>query len=109
MVAPEQVGLRRPALDLVPGYAKERVVFDRPLGKSQAVASPLDDSWIRLEAADRMARHVADLYDANKPSGRRSAPPGTSAARPASRRSVPTWRAAAADACPARTGSENDS
>ena len=47
----EQLGLGRAALDLAVQYAKDRVVFDRPIGKNQAVAHPLADSWIRLHAA----------------------------------------------------------
>ena len=31
-------------------------MFDRPIGKNQAIAHPLADSWIRLEAAEMMSR-----------------------------------------------------
>ena len=65
----EQVGLGRAALELATAYAKERVVFDRPIGKNQAVAHPLADSWIRLEAAELMAMHGAQLFDAHRPCG----------------------------------------
>jgi len=69
VVGMEQVGLGRAALDLAAKYANERVVFDRPIGKNQAVAHPLADSWIRLEAAELMAMKGAALYDAHKPCG----------------------------------------
>jgi acyl-CoA dehydrogenase len=69
VVAMEQVGLGRAALNLATKYANERVVFDRPIGKNQAVAHPLADSWIRLEAAELMAMKAAALYDAHKPCG----------------------------------------
>ena len=59
----EQLGLGRAALDLATQYAKDRVVFDRPIGKNQAIAHPLADSWIRLEAAELVAMHAAKLYD----------------------------------------------
>jgi hypothetical protein len=49
--------------ELATKYAKERIVFDRPIGQNQAVAHPLADSWIRLESARLMAMHAAKLYD----------------------------------------------
>lgn len=69
VVAMEQTGLGRAALDLATRYANERVVFDRPIGKNQAVAHPLADSWIRLEAAELMAMKAAALYDAHQSCG----------------------------------------
>jgi alkylation response protein AidB-like acyl-CoA dehydrogenase len=69
VVAYEQVGLGRTALELATGYANERVVFDRPIGQNQAVAHPLADSWIRLAAAELMANKAAALYDARQPCG----------------------------------------
>jgi acyl-CoA dehydrogenase len=69
VVSTEQIGLGRAALELATKYANERVVFDRPIGKNQAVAHPLADSWIRLMAAEQMAMKAAALYDANKPCG----------------------------------------
>jgi acyl-CoA dehydrogenase len=69
VVGMEQVGLGRAALDLATRYANERVVFDRPIGKNQAVAHPLADSWIRLYAAELMAMRAAELFDAEQPCG----------------------------------------
>ena len=54
----------RAALRLATKYAKERVVFDNPIGINQAVAHPLADSWARLEAAEVMAIQAAERYDA---------------------------------------------
>ena len=65
----EQLGLGRAALELAVRYANERVVFDRPIGKNQAVAHPLADSWIRLEAAELMGLRAAELFDAHQPCG----------------------------------------
>ncbi|WP_028266079.1 acyl-CoA dehydrogenase family protein [Arthrobacter sp. MA-N2] len=70
VVAMEQLGLGRAALELATKYANERVVFDRPIGKNQAVAHPLADSWIRLEAAELMAMKAAALFDAHEPCAR---------------------------------------
>jgi hypothetical protein len=65
----EQVGLGRSALRLATRYANERVVFDRPIGKNQAIAHPLADSWIRLEAAELMCLEAAARFDARLPCG----------------------------------------
>jgi hypothetical protein len=69
VVATEQIGLGRAALGIATQYAKDRVVFDRPIGKNQAVAHPLADSWIRLTAAEHVAMYAADLYDRKLPCG----------------------------------------
>ncbi|CAG9274691.1 acyl-CoA dehydrogenase family protein [Paraburkholderia unamae] len=69
VVAWEQIGLGRRALDLAVDYANTRVVFNRPIGKNQAVAHPLADSWMRLQASQMMAEQAAHLYDAEKPCG----------------------------------------
>ncbi|TSD92961.1 acyl-CoA dehydrogenase [Skermania sp. ID1734] len=73
VVGLEGVGLGKAALELASKYAKERVVFDRPIGKNQAVAHPLADSWIRLEAAELTAMHAAELFEAHKECGLESA------------------------------------
>lgn len=64
-----QVGTGRVALDKAVQYAKDRIVFDRPIGKNQAIAHPLADSWIRLEAAEMMAQKAAQLFDSGMPCG----------------------------------------
>ena len=68
-VAQTAIGLGRGALNLTVQYAKDRIVFDRPIGKNQAVAHPLAESWIRLEAADLMTQKAAKLFDEGKPCG----------------------------------------
>ncbi|WP_336158842.1 acyl-CoA dehydrogenase family protein [Amycolatopsis sp. VC5-11] len=69
VVGMEGIGLGRAALDIATEYAKNRVVFDRPIGQNQAVAHPLADSWIRLEAAEGMVMRAAKLFDEGKPCG----------------------------------------
>jgi alkylation response protein AidB-like acyl-CoA dehydrogenase len=68
-VAMEQIGLGRKALDIAVQYAKDRVIFDRPIGKNQAVAHPLADSWIRLQAAEQIAMKAAELFDNHQQCG----------------------------------------
>ena len=50
-------------------YAKERIVFDRPIGKNQAIQHPLAACWMALEAANLMGFKAASLYDAGLPCG----------------------------------------
>jgi acyl-CoA dehydrogenase len=69
LVATEAVGLGRAALARAAAYAKERVVFDRPIGQNQAIQHPLAKCWMELEAANLMAYKAATLYDTGRPCG----------------------------------------
>ncbi|HVB48270.1 MAG TPA: acyl-CoA dehydrogenase family protein [Burkholderiales bacterium] len=63
LIAAESVGLGRCALKRAASYAKERIVFDRPIGQNQAIQHPLARNWIELEAANLMVFKAAWLYD----------------------------------------------
>ena len=69
LFAAEAVGLGRAALARASTYAKERVVFGRPIGQNQGVAHPLAKSWAELEAANLMAFKAAALFDAGRECG----------------------------------------
>jgi acyl-CoA dehydrogenase len=69
LIAAESVGLGRCAVKRAAQYAKERIVFDRPIGKNQAIQHPLARNWMMLEAANLMVFKAAWLYDDNKPCG----------------------------------------
>src|SRR5918999_3769047 len=69
LIAAELVGLGRCAVGRAAAYAKERVVFDRPIGQNQAIQHPLAANWMALEAANLMAFKTAWLYDGGKPGG----------------------------------------
>jgi len=69
LIAAESVGLGRCALARATQYAKERVVFDRPIGQNQAIQHPLAKNWMELEAANLMAMKAAWLYDQGQPCG----------------------------------------
>jgi acyl-CoA dehydrogenase len=69
LLAAEAIGLGRVALSRATRYAKERVVFDRPIGKNQAIQHPLARNWMELEAANLMTMQAAQLYDAGMPCG----------------------------------------
>jgi alkylation response protein AidB-like acyl-CoA dehydrogenase len=67
--AMEAVGIGQASLDLAAEYAKQRVVFDRPIGQNQAIAHPLAESWMQLQAAELISLRAAWLYDNGLPSG----------------------------------------
>jgi acyl-CoA dehydrogenase len=69
LIAAEAVGLGFAALRRATRYAKERVVFDRPIGENQAIQHPLARNWMELQAANLMVLNAATLYDAGKPCG----------------------------------------
>jgi acyl-CoA dehydrogenase len=69
MTGIEAVGIGRAALDRAVPYARERVVFDRPIGQNQAIAHPLAAAWAKLEAADAMCWKAAWLFDHGRPCG----------------------------------------
>jgi acyl-CoA dehydrogenase len=69
LIAAEAIGLGRAALKRAAAYAKERVVFGRPIGQNQAIQHPLAECWIELEAAELMVRKAAWQYDQNIPCG----------------------------------------
>ncbi|MGH8843535.1 MAG: acyl-CoA dehydrogenase family protein [Advenella sp.] len=69
LIAAEAVGLGQVALDKAVQYAKERIVFNRPIGQNQGIQHPLAQCWMQLEAADLMVSRAAAAYDANEPAG----------------------------------------
>lgn len=69
LLAAEATGLGRAALRKAAGYAAERVVFDRPIGKNQGIQHPLAERWVDLEAAELLCRRAAWLYDQGRPCG----------------------------------------
>ena len=69
LVAAEAIGIGQDALARAAKYARERVVFGRPIGQNQAIQHPLAKAWAELEAAWLMTMKAAALYDAKKPCG----------------------------------------
>ncbi len=69
LIASEAVGLGQVALERAAEYARERVVFDRSIGKNQAIQHPLAVNWMQLEAAQLMVQKAAALYDAGESCG----------------------------------------
>jgi len=69
LISASMVGLGRCALSRATKYAKERIIFDRPIGMNQAIQHPLAASWAELEAANLMAFSAARKYDSNQECG----------------------------------------
>jgi hypothetical protein len=69
LTAIEAVGIGRAALERATRYARERVVFGRPIGQNQAVAHPLATAWAKLEAAELITMKAAWLFDHGRPCG----------------------------------------
>ncbi len=63
LIAAECIGLGQAALAKAAHYAKEREVFDRPIGQNQGIQHPLAKDWMNLEAAFLMTMKAASLYD----------------------------------------------
>ena len=64
MTAVQCTGIGRQALDKASAYARERVVWDAPIGSHQGVSHPLAEAKIELELARTMTRKACALYDA---------------------------------------------
>ncbi|HKN89628.1 MAG TPA: acyl-CoA dehydrogenase family protein [Acidimicrobiia bacterium] len=69
LIASEALGVGRAALRRAVAYAKERIVFGRPIGQNQAVAFPLAEIHARLRAAEGMIRRAAWMLDRRLPCG----------------------------------------
>ena len=69
LIGAEAIGIGRVALRRATQYARDRVVFGRPIGQNQAIQHPLAESWMELEAANLMMLKAARLYDSGRPCG----------------------------------------
>ena len=69
LVGVEALGIGWQALGRAVRYARERVVFDRPIGQNQALQHPLAENWMELQAGLLVCMEAARRYDAGKPCG----------------------------------------
>ena len=63
LVAAEAIGIGRAAIFRASRYARERIVFNRPIGMNQGIQHPLAKCWAQLEAANLMVMKAATLFD----------------------------------------------
>ena len=69
LIASECIGDARWFIERACRYAKERVVFGRPIGQNQGVQFPIARAHANLEAARVMVSLAASLFDAGTPCG----------------------------------------
>ena len=69
LIAAECIGDGYWFIDKVVGYAKERVVFGRPIGQNQGVQFPIARAYVNVEAANLMRYKACELFDAHRPCG----------------------------------------
>src|SRR5690606_5422226 len=69
LLAGEAIGIGEAALRRAVGYAKERVVFDRPIGANQAISHPLATAHAQLRAAWLATLDAARTYDRGDDAG----------------------------------------
>ncbi len=69
IIAAECIGDGYWFLDKVTAYAKDRVVFGRPIGANQGVQFPIAEAYMEVEAANLMRFKACQLFDAGKPCG----------------------------------------
>jgi acyl-CoA dehydrogenase len=69
LIAAECIGDGRWFLDRATRYARERVVFGRPIGQNQGIQFPIARAHVNVEAADLMRFRAAALFDRGEPCG----------------------------------------
>ena len=69
LIAAECIGDGYWFIDRAAAYAKERIVFDRPIGQNQGVQFPIAESYIEVEAANLMRWKACELFDRHQPCG----------------------------------------
>ncbi len=69
LIAAECIGDGYWFIERATSYAKERVVFDRPIGRNQGVQFPIARAYVDVEAANLMRYRAAELFDRNTPCG----------------------------------------
>jgi acyl-CoA dehydrogenase len=69
LIGAEAIGLGRVAIQRAARYARERIVFDRPIGMNQGIQHPLAKCWAQVEAASLMVMKAASLFDKGQDCG----------------------------------------
>lgn len=69
LVASDALGDAKWFIKTASEYAKERVVFGRPIGQNQGVQFPIAEVWAQTQAAELMVRKASALFEAGEPCG----------------------------------------
>lgn len=70
LIAAECIGDARWFVDKATQYARERVIFGRPIGQNQGVQFPIAETYAATEAADLMVKRAGELFEAGEPCGK---------------------------------------
>ena len=70
LIGAECIGDSRWFIQKASEYAKDRKVFQRPIGQNQGIQFPISKAYAQSEAADLMVRKAATLFDSGKPCGK---------------------------------------
>ena len=70
LIAAECVGDARWFIAKATAYAKERVVFGRPIGQNQGIQFPIARAYAATEAAALMVEHAIQRYQSGQPAGK---------------------------------------
>ena len=69
LIAAECIGDAKWFIEKATDYAKERVVFDRPIGRNQGIQFPLAKAYAQMRAAELMVHKAAALFEAGQSCG----------------------------------------
>jgi acyl-CoA dehydrogenase len=69
LIAAECIGDAKFFIDRASQYAKDRVVFGRPIGENQGVQFPLARAYVQMTSASLMVDHAAAMFEAGLPCG----------------------------------------
>jgi acyl-CoA dehydrogenase len=69
LIAAECIGDAKWFIAKASAYAKDRVVFGRPIGQNQGVQFPIARAYAQMRAAELMVREAATLYQADRECG----------------------------------------
>ena len=72
LIAAECIGDGYWFIDRATRYAKERIVFDAPIGRNQGIQFPIARAYVNVQAADLMRYRAAALFDGARPCGAES-------------------------------------
>jgi alkylation response protein AidB-like acyl-CoA dehydrogenase len=69
LIAAECIGDAKWFIEKATAYAKERVVFDRPIGQNQGIQFPIAKAYAQMRAAELMVHRAAQLFEAGQSCG----------------------------------------
>jgi len=64
LIGAECIGDAKWFIEKATGYAKDRVVFGRPIGQNQGIQFPIAKAYARMRAAELMVGHATALFEA---------------------------------------------